>query len=324
MASSQPVAVAIARRYFKRPQDQRLFLAQMRQESGFQDVTSPAGAQGPAQIMPSTAKAWRVRNVHDPADAYSAAAEHMRAYLAAYGGSWSKALTAYNAGPGAVGKPLPAETSNYLKTILGGQGMASTGGSGSAAAALPGSSVNLGLKSSFDQAGYAKAQKLAFLSSYLERNHAMGSLFRTGVLSTAAPDPQAFTDSQLTSKLIPGGAAPHTVQSGGGVAAFDGKHVASWIAPILDYARQKGWKGSVTSGYRSVAEQARIYNSGVRPAAKPGQSNHNFTAFPGGAVDVSDAQTLAQILARSPYRKKLVWAGGKDPVHFSHPHSGGY
>jgi D-alanyl-D-alanine carboxypeptidase len=109
-----------------------------------------------------------------------------------------------------------------------------------------------------------------------------------------------------------------------GVVQFDNKPVAAWIAPILQWATAHGWKGSVSSGYRSYADQQRIYNSGVRPAAKPGTSNHEMTAFPGGAVDVTDAQQLSDILANSPYAGTLVWAGKKDPVHFSHPHNGGY
>jgi hypothetical protein len=124
-----------------------------------------------------------------------------------------------------------------------------------------------------------------------------------------------------------GGNSPKGLPSG--VAKFDGKPVAAWIAPALQYARQHGWKGTVNSGYRSDAEQKAIYDRGVRPAAKPrayggSGSNHEFTSYPGGAVDVSDAQQLAQILAHSPYRKRLIWAGAKDPVHFSHPHNGGY
>lgn len=109
-----------------------------------------------------------------------------------------------------------------------------------------------------------------------------------------------------------------------GVANFEGKKVAAWIAPALQYARRHGWKGTVNSGYRSFADQTRIYNSGARPAAKPGTSNHEGTQFPRGAVDVSDAQALARILARSPYGGRLKWAGAKDPVHFSHPHGGSY
>jgi hypothetical protein len=130
--------------------------------------------------------------------------------------------------------------------------------------------------------------------------------------------------SQAKTQEIPGTPGSAGSSGKGGVAKFDGKPVADWIAPILRYARKQGWKGSVNSGYRSKAEQTRIYNSGVRPAAKPGTSNHEFAGFPGGAVDVSDAASLSQILARSPYRKKLRWAGAKDPVHFSHPHGGSY
>jgi hypothetical protein len=109
-----------------------------------------------------------------------------------------------------------------------------------------------------------------------------------------------------------------------GTVTFDGKPVAAWIAPALSYARNHGWNGTVTSGYRSFADQSAIYNSGVRPAAKPGTSNHESDVFPGGAVDVTDAQGLANALKGSPWSELLVWAGSKDPVHFSFPHNGSY
>jgi hypothetical protein len=80
----------------------------------------------------------------------------------------------------------------------------------------------------------------------------------------------------------------------------------------------------VNSGWRSYAEQKRIYDSGVRPAAYPGTSNHEGSNYPRGAVDVSGAAQLASIIAHSPWAGKLVWAGAKDPVHFSHPHNGHY
>lgn len=108
------------------------------------------------------------------------------------------------------------------------------------------------------------------------------------------------------------------------IGNFEGTKVAGWIEPALTYAREHGWKGQVTSGLRTFADQTRIYNSGVRPAAKPGTSNHEGAEFPRGAVDVSDAPQLAAILANSPYGKRLKWAGAKDPVHFSHPHNGSY
>jgi hypothetical protein len=133
-----------------------------------------------------------------------------------------------------------------------------------------------------------------------------------------------------------GGKAPSTGGSmgapsstKGGTVMFDGKKVAAWIGEALQYAREQGWKGKVNSGFRTDAEQKRIYDSGVRPAAKPkayggGGSNHEGTVYPLGAIDVSEAAQLARILKRSPYAKKLVWAGSKDPVHFSHPHNGSY
>lgn len=116
--------------------------------------------------------------------------------------------------------------------------------------------------------------------------------------------------------VVPGGA--------GTVRDPSGKPVAAWIEPILNWARQRGWHGTVESGYRSYAEQAAIYASGVRPAALPGTSNHEQTKFPGGAVDVTDASTLSSVLMRGPYGSTLIWAGAKDPVHFSHPHDGHY
>jgi hypothetical protein len=114
------------------------------------------------------------------------------------------------------------------------------------------------------------------------------------------------------------------VPSGSGTANFEGTQVAGWIAPILKYARKQGWKGGINSGFRSYADQVRIYNSGVRPAARPGTSNHEGSDYPRGAVDVTNPEQLNRILKNSPYANTLVWAGSKDPVHFSHPHNGSY
>lgn len=109
-----------------------------------------------------------------------------------------------------------------------------------------------------------------------------------------------------------------------GVGTFEGMRVANWIIPYLKYGRQHGWKGRVTSGYRTYADQLRIWNSGVRPAARPGTSNHEGANFPRGAVDVEDAATLDRILRAKPGGSRLKWAGAKDPVHFSFPHNGSY
>jgi 3D (Asp-Asp-Asp) domain-containing protein len=100
--------------------------------------------------------------------------------------------------------------------------------------------------------------------------------------------------------------------------------IAKWIVPYLRWAAGHGWGGTVVSGWRSLAEQRRIWASGVRPAAKPGTSNHEGSVFPRGAVDVTQASKLSSVLKRRPGAHPLVWAGAKDPVHFSHPHGGSY
>jgi hypothetical protein len=102
--------------------DPNLFERQIQQESGFRTgVSSPAGAIGIAQIMPSTAQSWHV-DPNDPNAALRAAARHMAQYQRQFGGSYRNALVAYNAGPGRVGHSLPAETQNYIRTIMGGHG----------------------------------------------------------------------------------------------------------------------------------------------------------------------------------------------------------
>jgi len=118
MADYQAIARQAAARHGLDP---NIFLRQIRQESGFNpNAVSPAGAIGIAQIMPATARGWGV-NPRDPKAALEAAAANMARYVKQFG-SYRNALIAYNAGPGAVGRgSLPAETQNYVKTILGGR-----------------------------------------------------------------------------------------------------------------------------------------------------------------------------------------------------------
>lgn len=154
---------------------------------------------------------------------------------------------------------------------------------------------------------------------------ALGGTEATAGSSNSLAGPQT-APSASTGAPSSGGPAPARTPK---LVTFDGKQVAGWIAPILQRARATGlWKGTVSSGYRSDAEQTRIYNSGVRPAAKPKSeggsgSNHEGAMFPLGAVDVSDAPGLAAALKKLGV-DKLQYAGSKDPVHFSHPHDGGY
>jgi Transglycosylase SLT domain len=179
--------------------------------------------------------------------------------------------------------------------------------------------------------------------SALRRHDILG--FAGGINNARALDEAASAPSDSitipgTSVKVPASAlAPGGGGGGGkgggstsmpsGTARFDGKNVAAWIRPALVYARNHGWKGSVVSGLRSHKLQAQLYDDFIHgrragPVAKPGQSNHEGTDFPRGAVDVSDPQQLNAILRNSPFRSKLQWAGSADLPHFSHHHDGSF
>jgi uncharacterized protein (TIGR02594 family) len=64
---------------------------------------------------------------------------------------------------------------------------------------------NLSRQTSFDEAGFKQAQRRSLVAQMLQRSgRGNSSLFRTGVLSTAAPDPGEFTSSRLVSSITPG------------------------------------------------------------------------------------------------------------------------
>lgn len=73
--------------------------------------------------MPDTARGLGIDPMN-PQQALTGAANLMKSYLDKYAGDWSKALAAYNAGPGNVdtygGVPPFEETRGYVSTILGG------------------------------------------------------------------------------------------------------------------------------------------------------------------------------------------------------------
>jgi hypothetical protein len=99
-----------------------LLAAQLMAESNFDPFAgSPAGAQGIAQFMPSTAAAYGLRDPFDPVEAIDAQA-HLMSDLIRQFGSPQLALAAYNAGPAPVEAcgcipPYP-ETQAYVTRIL--------------------------------------------------------------------------------------------------------------------------------------------------------------------------------------------------------------
>lgn len=106
-----------------------LFVRQINQESGFQtNVVSPAGAEGIAQFMPTTAAGLGI-DPWNPDQSLQGAAQLMARYQQRYG-SYAKALAAYNGGSGNLQAALancgaawlscePAETQRYVQAILG-------------------------------------------------------------------------------------------------------------------------------------------------------------------------------------------------------------
>ncbi len=96
------------------------------------------------------------------------------------------------------------------------------------------------------------------------------------------------------------------------------KPIADWIIPILEWAHLHGWTGTVTSGYRTFYEQAQLNAAGAF-SAPAGLSNHETTAYPGGAVDVTSPSHLTSVLQAYPGPVKLVGGvlGPIDPEHFS-------
>lgn len=104
--------------------DPALLKGLIRQESNFNaSARSGAGAQGLTQLMPGTAASLGVTDATDPAQAIDGGAKYLKQQLDRFGGDASKALAAYNAGPGAVAKfggvPPYAETQNYVTKVLG-------------------------------------------------------------------------------------------------------------------------------------------------------------------------------------------------------------
>jgi soluble lytic murein transglycosylase-like protein len=113
----------IARAASESSVDPRLVKSVMLIESGFDPAAvSRKGARGLMQLMPETAAAQGVDDVHDPAQNIAAGARHLSRLLDLYDGDIVKSLAAYNAGEAAVekydGVPPFAETQLYVRKAL--------------------------------------------------------------------------------------------------------------------------------------------------------------------------------------------------------------
>lgn len=81
---------------------------------------SAAGAMGPGQLMPATARALGVADPFDGRESVDAAARYLAQQLRRYRGDVRLAVAAYNAGPGNVGSAVPrnGETEHYVRRVL--------------------------------------------------------------------------------------------------------------------------------------------------------------------------------------------------------------
>ena len=100
-----------------------LVLAVMATESNFDPwAVSPRNARGLMQLIPDTARRFRVRDLTDPADNIRGGMAYLRWLLAYFEGDLKLALAAYNAGERAVeryrGVPPFAETRMYVRKVI--------------------------------------------------------------------------------------------------------------------------------------------------------------------------------------------------------------
>jgi soluble lytic murein transglycosylase-like protein len=101
--------------------DPMLVSALIRVESGYRpSARSRKGAMGLMQLMPATAREYKVHNPFEPKANIEAGIKHLKSLIDRFG--VKIALAAYNAGEGAVKKfngiPPYRETRNYVSRIL--------------------------------------------------------------------------------------------------------------------------------------------------------------------------------------------------------------
>lgn len=113
----EPLITAAERRH-RLPPGLLQALIQVESEARVHRI-SPAGAMGPGQLMPSTARMLRVEDPFDPEPAIDGSARYLAEQLRRFR-DVKLALAAYNAGPGSVKGRVPrnGETEFYVEKVL--------------------------------------------------------------------------------------------------------------------------------------------------------------------------------------------------------------
>ena len=110
----------VAKKYYLPPE---LIHSIIRAESNYDPFAiSPKGAMGLMQLMPETAKIYKVKNVFDPQDNIEGGVKYLNDLIKLFNSDTDLVLAAYNAGQEAVKKyggipPYP-ETKSYIKNVM--------------------------------------------------------------------------------------------------------------------------------------------------------------------------------------------------------------
>lgn len=316
----QHAAAADAQKYGVGP----WFVNQINQESGFNpEARSGAGAEGIAQFMPGTAKSVGLSDPYNPIASLDAAARFDAKLLKEYG-TPQRALSAYNSGrPDAYQDPNFAggQTYHYVRSILGASSPKMPAASPSAgkpalvaAAAAPAAAPTLpDFRAALaQQLAHAAGTPTNDLSSFYSTLH-QALQARQAAASTPPPahtatpratglaaDPQAST--------IPAGAGR------GRVLGDTTGEQPGFLNSLAELAAFEHAPVDLNSGYRSEAEQARLYAnraSNPNPVAPPGHSLHEQGLAGDGTVG---GVPLGRLPAAVLKRFGLATVPG-DPVH---------
>lgn len=266
--------------------DPAVILADINQESGGHEETSPTGARGISQFEPGTAKEYGVRYGSGPAEVRSQV-EGQAKYLAALGGSKNikAALEGYYTGK--VGSGAGAGYANSVLAQVGAYRGAAGGGGGTP----EGGSV-----------GGQQAPSAAQSSDLQSLLSQLGSSASTPAPLGAAPHPAAYAGPTLS------GSTPAPIE--------DAPSASSSPSDLLSLVKKIGEDGSKgsSSGVAALGSSAPPV-AGKTPNAKGGVG---FTPAPGTNYEKGSEGAIAERankLATALGLKLTGISGYRSPAH---------